>query len=158
MNKAQLDAALALIDTARPDIAAVLHSIPIKAGPLEPGSWAEYRDQSEGIRVSQTYVGDIETEDLAATLIHEGMHALDDRNGTLGSNDDIDAIIPAEQRAKRAEVDFIVARNPNGKPEIDEFDRDMNAWIAEPDLDERVAEVYFDRYMADMLSSVGVNF
>lgn len=157
MNQALLASALALVDTARPDIAAVLHSIPIADGPLDSDVWAEYRDQTEGIRVSQATVGDIETEDLAATLIHEGMHALDDRNGTLGGSD-IDAVIPAEQRAKRAEVDFIVARNPNGKPEIDEFDRDMNAWIAEPDLDERVAEVYFDRYMADMLSSVGVNF
>lgn len=157
MNKADIAAAIALIATVRPDIANLLRTIPITTATLDSSTLAQYGPTpAPHIEVSEAAT--FETEDLAASLIHEGTHALDQQNGILGSAQDLDALIPSEQRAKRVEVDFIKGRNPAGKPVRDVYDEDINRWIADDkvgNLDSRVAQTYLMSYLGDML---GISF
>lgn len=164
MHKQDISTALAMVEQARPDIAAVIRPLPISYVAMPPGTLANYvpeYDQGPAhIELNDQLTTLYESEDIAATLVHEGTHALDDQAGILGDGSDLDDVIPAEQRAKHAELAFIKDRNPHGKPVRDAYDKDTVKSIAAEangTLDDRVAEIYTDSYMERVLSEFAGN-
>lgn len=138
-TQAQIDAAMELVDNAYPDIAKVLRKLPIKVGPLDYGTLADYDAEHKKLTINESF--NLDVEDVAANLIHEGTHALDDTLGKLDDNDHL----PSEKRAKLNEIKFVLARYPNGKTGANIYDRDINGWIKEyrkGTLDDALAVTY----------------
>lgn len=117
--------AMRLVETHRPDIFTVLKSMPIKHFPIPGGTIAAYNPDNLEMAVNNLL--DHSPESLAATLIHEGTHALDHKKGILVSPDTSPESIAGEQRAFRASAEFWQLLYPYGKmPEYCELDAECN--------------------------------
>lgn len=118
--------ALALVREYRPDIAAVLDTLlPFHAQPLELGTDGRYDSSQDTITLRSTT--DFDAETLAAVLIHEGTHALDNRTGNLPKlKRTLQEATQPEVRAFEASARFWMARHPYGREPRTRLDIALN--------------------------------
>lgn len=158
-----IDDAMNMVNESRPDIAAVLHTMPVTVGDTRVDEWAQYvhkwLGQPAHIVISHKVADTGDTEDVAANLIHEGTHVLDNVNGALDGDGDQ---IQTEIRAKQAEMEFLDSdypanKFPNGKPVHDDFDRDADSWLEhyrDGSLTDEVTAVYGGSSLESMMRAI----
>lgn len=148
-----VDRALDLVNQQRPDIARVLDSIPILAGPTPPSMAGVYDSQHRSIILNSRM--NLETDSLAALLIHEGTHALDHVNGLIRfPKRSLAEHVQPELRAFRTAGLFWQRLYPYGKyPETNTFDYQTNQTLLamlRGTLDENVTREYTKQWYAGM--------
>lgn len=129
-NQKLIDSAIAMAANFNPEIGNVLKSIPIIVTSAVPRtSVARYNYLENCIQVGPEVVS---VETLAAVLLHEGTHALDNANGKLSIDprrDPISAQVDDEVRAFSEDARFWTTLYPNGKhPPLNEAETSENIW------------------------------
>lgn len=122
---------------------------------------AEYKPDTKCIVINTDT--QLEEDTLAATILHEGVHAMDDQNGTLESSVnwfDPSPLIRQEQKAIRADTQFWSMLYPYGKlPTRNATDVQMNdrlTWLRDGTLDAAVATSYRELFYAGKLTKESV--
>lgn len=124
MNKAQqtlFDSAMALVEKDRPDIAKTIRSFPVTWSTDNGSAYAQWDRPSRRFVLNDALL--TEPIDMATSLVHEGTHAQDDLAGKLisdGDNWGINEIHAFEEASK-----YWIKQFPDGKPEADNFDRQL---------------------------------
>lgn len=140
---AQAIGIIAAEPTLRP-VADILRTLPISFGPRPDGTIATF-SLTPHPHIIVTDGEPLEVNTLAATLLHEGTHALDHATGKLSDGphgaSGVSAYISDEIRAARAESEFWANRYPNGSgidsllaQEEDMRAREMHAGRLEEDV------------------------
>lgn len=160
MNQQDIDAAMVMVEKARPDIAAVLRTLPISFTDMPDSVWGGYMHESNSVELNQHAT--LEVEDLAAILLHEGNHAEEAAKGFL-IDTEMKAYLHSEVTSKKIEIDFIQSHNPHGKKVIDRYDEDINDWIADKNdgtlnkvLRETYTELWEQQEIAQIAQSLGL--
>lgn len=135
--------AIGMIDAFRPDIARILRTTPIEWGILDDECGGIYDSREKKITLNARYPYREDVDHLAHTLIHEGVHALEDRQGTLptrprlhsiafrlGAHEAVRMKAMSEVRAYRVASQFWGHLYPYEKiPERHQFDKHNNACL-----------------------------
>lgn len=127
-NQKLIDAAIAMVASFNSKTGDILRRIPITISSEVPSnSLARYNFVHKFIQINPE-VDSIET--LAAALVHEGQHALDDERGVLSKDyDNVSAAVNDEVRAYTEDLRFWTNLYPNGKqPAISEAEQSENIW------------------------------
>lgn len=151
-----VEQALKIVDVERPDIATVLRTLPVQLVPDRGTSNASYIHTPPSITINEGVARTGDVEDLASNLIHEGQHALDDTLGLLHKYSVTPSqLVGDELRAFTSEFAYVLKYYPDGKPENDAYDKDVNLWLNEYKngrLQETVERIYTpDNYWSNKL-------
>lgn len=124
-NAQQLfDDAMMLVEKDRPEIAKTIRSFPVTWND-DPGNFAQWNRETRSFIINSSLM--TEPIDLADVLVHEGTHAQDDLAGKLinyGTNWGINEIHAFEEASR-----YWIEKFPNGKPEVDPFDKQLNEQV-----------------------------